>query len=126
MHIRTVRSLATASLLAAGLVAWPGCNSENADGTKTKLGEFEDKAGKIEKKIEGEAKKDLKALGEKAKEGVDATGKAMEHAGEKLETSGKEAVEKHLGEKAGAVVEGAGKALDKGGEKLEESVKPKN
>jgi len=126
MRIRTVRTLATASFLAAGLIAFPGCNTENPDGTKTNLGKAEDKAKDIEKKVEAEVKKDAAIVGEKLKEGVDATGKAIEKTGEKLETDGKAAVEKHVGEKAGAVVEKAGEALDKSGEKIQESVKPKN
>jgi colicin import membrane protein len=126
MRIQSLRSLASASLLAAGLVAWSGCNAENPDGTKTELGKIEDKAGKIEKNIEAEAKKDLKVVGEKLKEGVDATGKVIEKTGEKLETSGKEAAEKHVGETAGKVVEKTGEALDKTGEKIQESVKKKD
>ena len=136
MRIRTLRSLATASLLTAGLAAFPGCNAENPDGTPTKVGEMENKAKEGMKNAGDEIKKDAKivgekikegaeVVGEKVKEGVDATGRAIEHTGEKLEKEGKEATEKHLGEKAGAVVEGTGKVLDKAGEKIQESVKPK-
>ena len=136
MRIRTVRALATASLLASGLVAWPGCNAENPDGTKTPLGKMEEKAeivgekikegaGKAGHVIKEDAEKAGKAIKEGAVKAVDATGKAIENAGEKLEGDGKAATEKHLGEKAGAVVEGAGKALDKTGQKIQESVKPK-
>jgi hypothetical protein len=114
MRVRTVRKLAAASMIAAGLAAWPGCGSETpTDGTPPTA------IQKIEKKA-GEA---LKKAGVKAVEG---TGKAMEEAGKKLETSGKEAVEKHVGEKAAAAVEGAGKGLEKAGEKVKDSVKKKD
>ena len=112
MSIRTARTIAASSLLAAGLVAWSGCNAENPDGTPTTVG-----------KIEAGAEK----AGEKIKEGAikatDATGKAIEDTGKKLETDGKESVEKHVGEKAGAVVEGAGKGMEKAGAKIQEAVK---
>ncbi len=135
MRIRTVRSLATASFLASGLIVWAGCG-ENPDGSLTPVGKMEkkaedglEKAGetiKKDAKIVGEKiKEGAEVVGEKVKEGVDASGKAIEKAGENLETKGKEAAEKHVGEKAGAVVEGTGKALDKAGEKIQESVKPK-
>jgi hypothetical protein len=56
MPIRTVRSLATASLLAAGLVAWPGCNAENPDGTPTTAGKIEKEASELEKKAAADLK----------------------------------------------------------------------
>ncbi len=126
MRNLTARSLAAASLFSLGLVAWPGCNAENPDGTPTTVGKMENKAVEIEHKIEDGAKKAGKVIKEDAAKAVDATGKAIENAGEKLETSGKKAVEDHLGAKAGEIAEGAGKALDKGGEKLQDSVKKKD
>jgi hypothetical protein len=126
MRIRTIRSLATATLLTAGLAAFPGCNAENPDGTKTNLGKAEDAAKNLEHKVVEGAKEAGKEIKEGTIKAVDATGKAIEHTGEKLEAEGKESAEKHLGKTAGSVVEGTGKALDKTGEKIQDAVKPKD
>lgn len=115
MSLRTARSLTLASLVAVGI----GCNAENPDGTPTKL-------GTVEKKIEAGAEKVGHEIKDGAIKAADATGKAMENAGQKLETDGKAAVEKNLGTKAGEVVEGAGKVLEKGGDKLQDAAKKKN
>ncbi len=114
MKTQLARSLTIASLLSAGLVGWSGCNAENPDGTKTTVGKIEEAGSKAGHKIE--------EAGVKA---VDATGKGLEKAGEKLETSGAAAVKEHVGEKAGEVVESTGKGLEKAGEKLQDSVKDK-
>ena len=126
MRIKTDRMIVAASLLGLGLVAWSGCNAENPDGTKTNLGKAEDKVIEAGKKIEAGAEKVGTEIKEGARSATDATGRAIENAGEKLETSGKEATEKHVGEKAGSVVGKAGEALDKAGEKIQESVKKKD
>ena len=123
---KTARTIAATSLIGVGLMAWSGCSAENPDGTKTNLGKMEEKAGETVKKIEAGAEK----VGEKIEAGAvkaaDATGKVIEKAGEKLETSGKDAVEKHVGEKAGEIVGKAGEALDKAGEKVQDAVKKKD
>jgi hypothetical protein len=128
MRVRTVRKLAAASMLTAGLAAWPGCGSETpTDGTPpSTVKNLEEKAGKALEKVEAAGAKAGEAVEKAGVKAVEGTGKAMVEAGKNLETSGKEAVEKHVGEKAAAAVEGAGKGLEKAGEKIQESVKKKD
>jgi hypothetical protein len=94
MRIRFARSLATASLLAAGLIAWPGCNAENPDGTKTPLGKAEESAEKGIKKAEEVIVKDAKIVGEKVKDGAAAVGEEIKKDAKIVEEKVKEGVDK--------------------------------
>jgi hypothetical protein len=112
MRIRTVRSIALASLLSVGLVAWSGCNTENPDGTPNNLGKAEEKARELEKK----AAEGAKNLEHKAVEGA----KNLEHkvvegakeAGDKIKEGAKEAGDK-IKEEAQAAKDAASKGLEK-------------
>ena len=120
---RTIRTIATASLLSAGLFAWSGCSTENPDGTKTATGKAEDKVVEGAKAVEKAAVEAGHKVKEGAEKAVDSTGKALEETGKKLEGAGKDAVKDKVGDTAAGVVEGAGKGLEKAGEKLQDAVK---
>jgi hypothetical protein len=84
MMPRNVRNLALASFLATGLMAWSGCNTENADGTPNALGKAEEKIKEGEKKVVEEAKvvgkeikDEAKVVGEKIKEGAHEAGEKI-------------------------------------------------
>jgi hypothetical protein len=85
MMPRNVRNLALASFLATGLMAWSGCNTENADGTPNALGKAEEKIKEGEKKVVEEAK----VLGKEVKEEAKVLGKEIKEevhqAKEKIE-----------------------------------------